>query len=180
LAAALTTVGHHSGEMLLRARAILAVFGFMPTASANRLTPPNTSMTSAKELTMPISYPTYPTRSTPVVPKRWVQSEAMPRVALLPPDLATQAGRLRFARERAGFPSIRAAAQEFEWNENTYKSHEQGERGRDGIKPRHLEKYARAFAVDITWLTYGTGSPTPKPEDPVELARALLKAMGGN
>ena len=102
----------------------------------------------------------------------------MPKVATLPPDISTQAGRLRWAREAAGFTSIRAAAIAKGWNENTYKSHEQGIRGGDGIKPRHLEKYARAFKVDLTWLTYGTGTPTPKPEDPVELAKRFLKAMG--
>jgi hypothetical protein len=104
----------------------------------------------------------------------------MPKVADSPPDLATQAGRLRWARENAGYSSIRAAAMAKEWNENTYKSHEQGIRGADGIKPRHLEKYARAFGVDLTWLTYGKGSPTPKPEDPVDLAKRFLKAMGEN
>lgn len=88
----------------------------------------------------------------------------MPKVASAPPDLNTQAGRLRFAREKAGFTSIRAAALRYEWNENTYKSHEQGIRGSDGIKPRHLQKYARAFGVDLTWLTYGTGTHTGAPE----------------
>lgn len=103
----------------------------------------------------------------------------MPKVAISPPDLRTQAGRLRWARERAGYPSIRSAALAFEWNENTYKSHEQGIRGGDGIKPRHLQKYARAFQVDLQWLTYGTGSPTPQAEeDPVELAKRFLRAMG--
>jgi hypothetical protein len=102
----------------------------------------------------------------------------MPKVAAAPADTSTQAGRLRWARERAGYQSIRAAAISLQWNENTYKSHEQGIRGGDGIKPRHLQKYARAFGVDLTWLTYGTGTPNPKPEDPVELAKRFLKAMG--
>lgn len=104
----------------------------------------------------------------------------MAKTATAPPDLSTQAGRLRWAREAAGFSSIRAAALAREWNENTYKSHEQGIRGADGIKPRHLEKYARAFKVDLTWLTFGTGTPTQKPDDPVELAKRFLKAMGEN
>jgi hypothetical protein len=79
--------------------------------------------------------------------------------ALAPPDLRTQAGRVRWAREAAGFSSARAAAENFEWNENTYKSHEQGIRGKDGIKPRHLEKYARAFNVSPEWLAFGRGGP---------------------
>lgn len=74
---------------------------------------------------------------------------------------------------------MRDAAKSHEWNENTYKSHELGIRGGDGIKPRHLQKYARAFKVDLTWLTYGTGTPDPKAaDDPVELAKRFLKAMG--
>jgi hypothetical protein len=104
----------------------------------------------------------------------------MPKTAEAPPDLTTQGGRLRWARENAGFTSIRSAPTTFGWNENTYKAHEQGERGKEGIKPKHLEKYARAFKVDLTWLTYGTGSPLPKPEDPVDLAKRFLKAMGEN
>lgn len=101
----------------------------------------------------------------------------MPKVALSPPDLSTQAGRLRWARERAGYTSIRQAAQRYEWNENTYKSHELGIRGAEGIKPRYLEKYARAFQVDLQWLAFGKGAPDRREEDPEELARQLLQAL---
>lgn len=102
----------------------------------------------------------------------------MAKLATYPPDLNTQGGRLRWARERAGYSSPRAAAGALGWNENTYKSHELGIRGSEGIKPRHLQKYARAFQVDLTWLTYGTGTPTPKTADAVELAKSFLRAMG--
>lgn len=105
----------------------------------------------------------------------------MPRVAASPPDLKTQAGRLRWARENADIPSARGAAERFGWNENTYKSHEQGIRGAEGIKSRHLEKYARAFRVNLAWLSHGIGSPDA-PEltaDQVEMARRFLKAMEG-
>lgn len=44
--------GHQIGEMLLRAFAIFAVFGFMPTAAANFATPPRATITSEKEFTM--------------------------------------------------------------------------------------------------------------------------------
>jgi hypothetical protein len=101
----------------------------------------------------------------------------MAKTALAPPDLRTQAGRVRWAREAAGFSSARAAAENFEWNENTYKSHEQGIRGKDGIKPRHLEKYARAFNVSPEWLAFGRGGPGRQQEDPLEIARELLRAM---
>lgn len=53
----------------------------------------------------------------------------------------------------------------FGWNENTYKSHEQGIRGSEGIKPKHLRKYARAYGVSMTWLAFGQGSPNLSPED---------------
>lgn len=103
----------------------------------------------------------------------------MPRVALSPPDLQTQHGRLRWARERAGYGSIRAAAIAFGFNENTYKSHEQGIRQAEGLKTKHLEKYARAFKVSQAWLATGTGDPI-RPDlttDQLELARRFLKAM---
>jgi len=103
----------------------------------------------------------------------------MPKVALSPPDLRNQAGRLRWARERAGFTSIRAAALGFGWNENTYKSHEQGIRGSEGLKTKHIERYARAFGVSEAWLATGKGDPL-KPDltaDQLELAEKLLKAI---
>lgn len=108
---------------------------------------------------------------------RALQFVPMAKTATLPPDLTTQAGRLRWAREKAGYSSMRQAANRFEWNENTYKSHELGIRGAEGIKPRYLDKYARAFMVDLQWLTYGTGSPARTERDPAHLARELLKAL---
>jgi hypothetical protein len=101
----------------------------------------------------------------------------MTKTAISPPDLTTQAGRIRWARENMKFTSARAAAEKFEWNENTYKSHEQGIRGKDGIKPRTLEKYARAFGVSAEWLAFGRGGHERKGDDPVEMARELLRAM---
>lgn len=103
----------------------------------------------------------------------------MPKTALSPPDLKTQSGRLRWARENAGYTSIRAAALAFGWNENTYKSHEQGIRGGEGLKTKHLEKYARAFKVSEAWLATGKGDPL-KPDlttDQLELAAKLLRAI---
>jgi hypothetical protein len=104
----------------------------------------------------------------------------MARVASQPPDLSTQHGRLRWARERAGFTSSRSAAAAFDWNENTYKSHELGIRQAEGLKTRHLERYARAFQVSQAWLATGKGDPL-RPDlttDELALARQLLKAMG--
>lgn len=103
----------------------------------------------------------------------------MPRRAAEPPDLRTQHGRLRWAREYARFPSARAAAIAFDWNENTYKSHEGGIRQAEGLKQKHIERYARAFKVSQAWLATGKGDPL-RPDlttEELELARKLLRAI---
>jgi hypothetical protein len=105
----------------------------------------------------------------------------MTKAALYPPDLQTQHGRLRWARERAGYTSIRAAATMLGFNENTYKSHEQGMRQGDGLKTKHVERYARAFKVSEAWLATGKGDPL-RPDlstEELNLARRFLKAMEG-
>lgn len=89
----------------------------------------------------------------------------MPKKPSQPANPRTQAGRLRIARERAGYSSPRVAAEALEWNENTYKSHENGLRGSDGIKLKHLRKYARAFGVSYEWLVSGSGPLAMTPQD---------------
>lgn len=105
----------------------------------------------------------------------------MAKTATLPADDSTVAGRLRLARERAGFSSIRAAAQAFGWNENTYKSHEQGVRQSEGLKEKHARKYARAFKVSLAWLTLGIGVMdsrlTPEGQQLDAAERALLQTF---
>lgn len=103
----------------------------------------------------------------------------MAKHSTTPPDLLTQAGRLRWARERAGYSSARAAAIERGWNENTYKSHEQGIRQAEGLKTATAEKYARAFRVSHAWLMTGTGDPLKPdlPTEQLELAKRFLEAM---
>jgi hypothetical protein len=121
----------------------------------------------------------YPKPSIPLVPNDRVQFATMPRTATAPPDLRTQHGRLRWARENARYTSIRSAAIAFGFNENTYKSHEQGIRQAEGLKTKHLERYARAFKVSQAWLATGKGDPL-RPDlttDELELARRLLRAM---
>jgi hypothetical protein len=92
----------------------------------------------------------------------------MPRFYSDPPDLKTIGGRLRWAREHYVTPdggsleSIRAAAKFFGWNENTYKSHEQGLRQAQALKRDHAERYARAYGVAIDWLVLGLGEPYRK------------------
>lgn len=78
--------------------------------------------------------------------------------ALQPPDLKTQRGRLRAARE-IQFSSMRSAANENGWNENTYKSHEQGMRRDGALTEADARRYARAFGVNPSWLLTGNGDP---------------------
>lgn len=54
----------------------------------------------------------------------------------------TPGDRLRKLRLQKGYLNAVEAARAFGWNENTYKSHENGERG---IKPSIAQKYAAAF-----------------------------------
>ena len=63
------------------------------------------------------------------------------------------------ARQRAGFENATDAARAFGWNENTYRSHENGERG---LKKDIAEKYARAFRISAAWLLTGEGATQRK------------------
>ena len=63
--------------------------------------------------------------------------------------------RLRQAREAAGFGSAQEAASRFGWTYATYAGHENGHRG---IRLEALQKYARAFKVDMGWLLSGRSS----------------------
>lgn len=90
----------------------------------------------------------------------------------LPARLPNQHERLRFARERAGFGSPRAAASAFGWNENTYKSHENGVRGVRGLPEVALRKYARAFRVPWEWLAVGRDGEPIKTIDVVSYVGA--------
>src|SRR5262245_32588023 len=71
---------------------------------------------------------------------------------------STLANRLKLAREQAlrgRFKSATAAARYFGWNENTYRSTENGTRppGRGAAV-----EYARAFGVSVDWLLTGRGA----------------------
>ena len=100
----------------------------------------------------------------------------MGRQAAEPADLETIGGRLRWAREQYVTPdggrlsSSRAAARFFGWPENTYKSHEQGERQVKALKYDHAEKYARAYNITVEWLVLGRGHPFSKPLPTVRVA----------
>ena len=61
-------------------------------------------------------------------------------------------GRLRQARIDAGYETATDAARAFGWNENTYRSHENGERG---LRFSVLSRYATALRVSAGWLISG-------------------------
>ena len=63
--------------------------------------------------------------------------------------------RLKFAREKAGFPSARDAALRFGWKTSTYAAHENGQI--KNIKPDVAKDYAKAFNCLASWLLTGEG-----------------------
>lgn len=63
--------------------------------------------------------------------------------------------RLQIARRKAGYADATDAARAFGWNENTYRSHENGMRG---LKTDVAERYAKAFRVSSAWLLTGEGN----------------------
>ena len=69
------------------------------------------------------------------------------------------ADRLQWARKHLrGYSSDRAAANELRFVLSTYRKHESGERGADGMKQHHIDRYAKAFKVNPVWLQTGQGS----------------------
>ena len=68
--------------------------------------------------------------------------------------LTTIHERLIAARTEAGYETASDAARAYGWNENTYRSHENGERG---IKSIVAEKYSRAFNVSLAYILTGEG-----------------------
>jgi phage repressor protein C with HTH and peptisase S24 domain len=83
--------------------------------------------------------------------------------------------RLRIARQNAGFDNATDAARAFGWNENTYRSHENGERG---LRLAIAERYAEAFETSAGWLLTGEGEAEPKPE-PKNIVRLVGRIGAG-
>jgi hypothetical protein len=110
----------------------------------------------------------------------------MDDVTKRPPSLLDPDERLRWARERAGFTTATDAAHRYNWNENTYRSHENASRG---ISKRAAEKYAKAFKIPVEWLLFGHGSMLPPPDPEIlslwtnlrpeqqEIIRQLMREM---
>jgi DNA-binding XRE family transcriptional regulator len=74
--------------------------------------------------------------------------------------------RLRQARIAAGFERASDAAARFGWNENTYKSNENGNAP---FSFRKARDYAEAFAVRAEWLYDETGPVQPGSEPMVRI-----------
>lgn len=85
----------------------------------------------------------------------------------------TIAERLRDARERAGFPSAKAAAEAFGWTESAYRHHENGTRTFDVDAAR---RYAAAFRVNPAWLLALDRMSAPDTYSP--LATNLVEVVG--
>ena len=68
--------------------------------------------------------------------------------------MRTPADRLKEAREVAGFAGPTEAAENFGWNKNTYKSHENGIRG---ISTKKARQYARGLRTTPEWILYERG-----------------------
>ena len=74
--------------------------------------------------------------------------------------------RLRQARIAAGFERASDAAARFGWNENTYKSNENGNAP---FSFRKAKEYAEAFGVRAEWLYDATGPVQPSAEPMVRI-----------
>lgn len=88
--------------------------------------------------------------------------------------MKTPADRLRQLRKKRGFDTAADAAKAFGWNENTYKSHENGERG---IKHDVAKKYAVAFKSTVAFILAGDEVP-PAVQGIVNVALRGIVAAG--
>ena len=83
-----------------------------------------------------------------------------------------RAARLLEARARF-FDEATSAARAHGWNENTYRSHENGARG---FRPEKADEYARAFKVSFEWLWRGDHASPPSSPD-LEAVMRELRAL---
>ncbi|GGD31066.1 LexA family transcriptional regulator [Aureimonas glaciei] len=70
--------------------------------------------------------------------------------------------RLRELREKAGLSGPAEAARRFKFNENTYTSHENGNRP---ISKKAAQKYAEAYGATAGWILFGNDNQSPRPAD---------------
>ena len=87
--------------------------------------------------------------------------------------MKTPADRLRELRKRK-YDTAADAAKAFGWNENSYKSHENGARG---IKPQVAKKYAKAFNSTASYILAGDEVP-PAVQGIISVALRGIVAAG--
>ena len=87
------------------------------------------------------------------------------------PSLDEPNERLMWARKRAGFEDATTAARRCGWNENTYRSHENGTRG---ITKKAATRYGARLDVPAEWILLGQGSMVPPIDPEVPLLWAKL------
>lgn len=78
--------------------------------------------------------------------------------------MTTPDQRLQKIRRSRGFETATDAARRYHWNENTYRSHENGSRP---LSKKAAADYARHFRVSVGWLLYGEGDPGQRLTIPV-------------
>lgn len=86
-----------------------------------------------------------------------LQTDQSPQLDQLPPadvSLELVTGRLRHARQRAGFSQRFAAVDKFGWDYPDYVAHE---RGQVSLSLQAAKQYAKGFGVSVEWLLYGIG-----------------------
>lgn len=79
--------------------------------------------------------------------------------------------RLRFAREKAGYPTAQAAIDRFRWKPSTYRSHENGQ---TPVPQAAAHDYARAYKCSAAWILTGQG-----PMDAQNLVRLMGRIGAG-
>jgi len=86
------------------------------------------------------------------------------------------ASRLRQLRIRKDFRTAADAARAYGWNEETYKSHENGMRG---IRPAVAERYAQAFGSTAAYILGIKQSEDSQPVNPVVSLKVVGRVSAG-
>lgn len=89
-------------------------------------------------------------------------------------DLDSPSGRLRWAREQAGFSEAADFARAVGVKEVTYRAHESGQNG----FARHADRYAEKLKVEPSWLLYGGETTAPAPLVNARVLARLLFSLG--
>jgi hypothetical protein len=86
--------------------------------------------------------------------------------------------RVKWAREAAGFDTMRAAAQSLKMGENTYSAYERDPSASKTTRlndPQRAIQFGRKFRVSWSWLLTGEGTPFDRPANPPQ--ERVIRAM---